>query len=173
MDDNQIIQIESAGKDALAKLLELSAGMRSFKDAGYFEINLTEQATGNRDIFIARYEGEQAGYCILNWEPKYGYFKAHGIPETQDLNVLPAFRRRGIATAMICHCEQLARGRGKELMGISVGLHGAFGPAQVLYTRLGYIPDGHGITYDRKIVGSGEFRPVDDQLCLMMVKKLK
>jgi hypothetical protein len=58
-------------------------------------------------------------------------------------------------------------------MGIGVGLHRAFGAAQRLYIRLGYIPDGNGITYDRLQIAPGEFRPVDDDLCLIMVKELK
>ncbi len=169
----ETIQIRKAARGDLAVLLEMSAAMRQAKDANYFELNLNEQDNGFREIFIAMYEGRNAGYCILNWEPKYGFFKAQGIPETQDLNILPQFRRRGLATAIIRHCEGLAQGRGLETMGISVGLHGAFGPAQILYTKLGYIPDGQGITYDRRIVGSGEFRAMDDNLCLMMVKTLK
>jgi GNAT superfamily N-acetyltransferase len=173
MDLKQIIQIRKAEPSDLALLLEMSAALRTFKDATYFETNFTEQANGSREIFIATYEGENAGYCILNWNPKYGFFRSQGIPETQDLNVLPKLRKRGVATFMIAWCEDLARQRGKQVMGISVGLHGGFGTAQRLYVKLGYEPDGEGITYDRKVVGSGEFRPIDDNLCLMMVKTLK
>lgn len=147
--------------------------MRNAKDVTYFEVNFDEQDKGLREIFIMEHEGKSAGYCILNWNPKYGYFRTAEIPETQDLNVLPDFRRKGLATAMIAHCENLAKAKGKRLMGISVGLHGGFGAAQILYAKLGYIPDGQGITYDRKMVSSGEFKPVDDNLCLMMVKTLK
>ena len=37
---------------------------------------------------------------------------------------------------------------------------------------LGYVPDGSGATYDRLTVAGGEIRPVDDNLCLMMIKAL-
>jgi GNAT superfamily N-acetyltransferase len=164
--------IRKADRKDLAALLEMTAMMRNAKDANYFELNFDEQDKGLREIFIITHEGQNAGYCILNWNPKYGYFRTAGIPETQDLNVLPSFRRKGLATVMIEFCENRARDKGHELMGISVGLHGGFGAAQILYAKLGYIPDGNGITYDRKMVSSGEFRPVDDNLCLMMVKQL-
>jgi GNAT superfamily N-acetyltransferase len=150
----------------------MASKMRLAKEPGYFERNFEEQNAGRREIYIASYEGTAAGYCILNWEPKYYFFKKQGIPETQDLNVLPDLRKRGIATAMIAHCETRAREKGCGQMGISVGLHGAYGPAQILYVKLGYIPDGQGVTCDRRLVSSGEFKAVDDNLCLMMVKSL-
>jgi GNAT superfamily N-acetyltransferase len=74
---------------------------------------------------------------MLNWEPKYGFFKAHGIPEIQDLNVLPEFRKQGIATKMILHCEELAARKGCKSMGISFGLHPGFGAAQTALYQAG------------------------------------
>jgi hypothetical protein len=59
-----------------------------------------------------------------------------------------------------------------KFMGIGVGMPTSYGPAQRLYVKLGYIPDGNGINYDRQSIAFGEFRPVDDDLCLMMVKAL-
>ena len=54
------------------------------------------------------------------------------------------FRRRGVATLLMDAAEQLARGRGVATLGITVGLPGEYGPAQRLYGRRGYIPDGPG-----------------------------
>jgi GNAT superfamily N-acetyltransferase len=162
---------EATYKD-LNSLSEMSARLRQAKDPDYFEQQFEYVRKDRRVMLIAALEGEDAAYCILNWEPKYGYFRSLDIPEIQDLNVLPAFRQRGIATQMINYCEKMALKRGCGLIGISFGLHGAFGPAQRLYVKLGYIPDGFGVTYDRKQVSAGEFRPIDDHLCLMMVKKL-
>ena len=150
----------------------MAASMRLSKERDYFERNMQQQALGDREIFIATSNGQKVGWCILNWQPKYGYYKANDIPETQDLNVLPAFRKRGIGTAMIEHCEKLAHAKGCKEIGISVGLDAGYGPAQRLYVKLGYIPDGYGVTYDRRTVTRGEFKPVDDNLCLMMVKGL-
>jgi GNAT superfamily N-acetyltransferase len=166
------IRIRRAGYKDLDSLREMSLAMRQAKEPDYFEQQMEWQESGERLILIAADEGEDAAYCLLNWEPKYGFFKAHGIPEIQDLNVLPEFRKQGIATKMILHCEELAARKGCKSMGISFGLHPGFGAAQRLYIKLGYIPDGYGATYDRKIVAEGEFKPLDDQLCLMLVKNL-
>lgn len=166
------MDLYTAARGDLALLREIALAMRHEKELDYFERNFEEQESGNRLVFLAVLEGRPAGYCILNWMPKYAYFRESGIPETQDLNVLPEFRKRGIATFMIARCEARAREQGHSMMGISVGLNARFGPAQRLYAKLGYIPDGFGVTYDRKTVAAGELRPVDDNLCLMMVKRL-
>ena len=109
------------------------------------------------------------GYCMLNWQPRYSLYKKLGIPEIQDLNVVPDARRQGVATALIAVCEKAVEA---EQIGVSVALSSAYGPAQRLYAALGYLPDGYGVTFDREPVLHGELRPVDDDLCLMLVKKL-
>jgi GNAT superfamily N-acetyltransferase len=109
---------------------------------------------------------------VLNPAPDYSLFARLGIPELQDLNVLPEYRGRGIGAALVAACEDGARARGATEIGLAVGLGKSYGPAQRLYVRLGYMPDGNGITYDRITVTQGDVRPVDDHLCLMMVKTL-
>ncbi|NCC22428.1 MAG: GNAT family N-acetyltransferase [Alphaproteobacteria bacterium] len=155
--------------DELRLLFE---GVGFYKPEGYYERCLEEQAEGRRIIYGANLDGVLVGYCMLNWKPKYHFFRKFGIPEIQDLNVVPIYRRKGVAKALIANCEQVAKGRGHEQMGIGVGLLSDYGPAQRLYARLGYIPDGCGVTYDRNPVVHGEFRPIDDDLCLMMVKDI-
>ncbi|MCC6598515.1 MAG: GNAT family N-acetyltransferase [Alphaproteobacteria bacterium] len=166
------LKISHAIQEDLTKLRGFAEALRHEEDVDYFPRQFEHQAARRRVIILAQDEEAIAGYCILNWEPKYAFFKKMGFPEIQDLIVHPQFRRRGLATRMIDHCEAAARGRGMDYMGIGVGLHHRFGAAQRLYARLGYIPDGNGITYDRQPVTAGEFRPVDDDLCLMMVKDL-
>lgn len=162
---------EAAYKD-LSLLRDLASAMKQVKDPDYFENQFAHQKQDARLILLIGCEGREAGYGILNWQPKYAFFRKMNIPEIQDLNVLPEFRRRGLATGFIEYCEEAAQARGHEHMGISVALHAGAGPAQRLYAGLGYIPDGNGVTYDRHAVAAGEFKPVDEQLCLMMVKGL-
>ncbi len=143
-----------------------------YKPEGYYHQCLAEQQDGKRLLLGARLDDILVGYCMLNWKPKYHFFRKFGIPEIQDLNVIPVARRKGVATSLIHYCETLARTKGHEQMGIGVGLLSDYGPAQRLYARLGYIPDGCGVTYDRITVSHGEIRPFDDDLCLMMIKDL-
>lgn len=166
-DDEISVRIAAEGdREALSAL-------RSGTDAAsYFAECLSEQNAGRRLVLMAESGGAAAGWAMLNFAPRYALYSRLGMPEIQDLYVGGAFRRQGIGGAIIEACEKLARERGCDGIGISVGLHAGFGAAQRLYVRRGYVPDGGGVTYDRVPVGAGEVRPIDDDLCLMMVKSL-
>ena len=166
------LEITVAGQDDLKTLDAFVDEIQSSKDPEYFIAQYERQVAGDRQIMLGFVEGKLVCYCVLNWAPKYAYYKKMGYPEIQDLNVLPDFRGQGIATQMIDKCEGLALEKGRTHMGISVGLTASYGPAQRLYVKLGYVPDGHGVTCDRQSVAHGDFRPVDDDMCLMMVKDL-
>lgn len=166
------ILISQANDNDNATLYALLAAMGFTKEQDYFERCLEDQAAGGRTILLARHDGQAAGYAMLNWKPPYALYKRLGIPEIQDLNVIPAMRQRGVATSLIRYCEDLARGRGLSDMGISVGLDSSYGAAQRLYVKMGYMPDGYGVTYDRQAVKWGEIRPIDDDLCLMLLKRI-
>ena len=142
-------------------------------DQQYYDRCLERMELNELEVVVAVIEEQVVGYCLLNWGPKYAYFKKFELPEIQDLNVEGKFRRQGIGAAIIDFCEKYALKKGHAEMGIGVGLDSSFGAAQRLYARLGYIPDGQGISYDRKQVAVGEFRPIDENLCLMMTRKLK
>jgi ribosomal protein S18 acetylase RimI-like enzyme len=115
---------------------------------------------------------QNVGFGVLNFEPKYSLYQKLEIPEIQDLNVTPDARQQGVATALVESFEVIAQDQGAEYVGISVGLTKDYGPAQRLYFKLGYMPDGNGITYDRDAVTRGTRYAVDDVLCLMMLKEL-
>ncbi len=138
------------------------------KDEGYFESCFEKDCL----LLIATVEKQNAGFGILNFDPKYSLYQKLEIPEIQDLNVLPDHRQQGIATAMVEAFENIARDQGAEYVGISVGLTKDYGPAQRLYFKLGYMPDGNGVTYDRDAVTHGMRYAVDDDLCLMLLKEL-
>lgn len=161
-----------ARTEDIPALEDIAQAVSSSKEAGYFERCLAEQDQGRRAVLMACVDEVPAGFGMLNWNPGYAPFRRLGIPEIQDLNTHPAFRRRGVASAVIERCEELAGKKGATHMGIGVGLYAGYGAAQRLYVRLGYVPDGAGVVYDRAPVAPGEIRPVDDDLNLMMLKVL-
>lgn len=112
------------------------------------------------------------GYAMLNWNPRYSLYRRLDIPEVQDLNIIPGHRRQGRGTDFVFYLEDIVRQSGRTEIGISVGLHSDYGQAQRLYCGLGYLPDGNGVVYDRETVTPYSIHPVDDDLCLMMVKRL-
>lgn len=141
------------------------------KPAEQYERYFVEQERGRRLTFVAEVGGEFAGYVTLNRNPEYPPFREAGIPEIQDLNVLPSFRCRGIGTALVQAAEDSAR-KQSNIVGIGVGLSPDYGSAQRLYVRLGYIPDGRGLAYRNRSVALGERVTVDDDLVLYLTKQL-
>ncbi len=157
----------------VARLHALNTALGYTKDEGYFEQCLADQKAGTRDVLIVvSQDGADMGYGMLNYTPRYSLYARLGIPEIQDVNVLRSMRRLGAASALINHCEELARARGCTDIGISVGLSREYGAAQRLYALRGYVPDGNGVTYDRRPIDHGVPVLLDDDLCLMLVKTL-
>lgn len=168
------IDIRLATENDIPALDDFARRMGQTHEAGYFARCLREQEEGRRDFYLAHDAagGALAGYVQLNHAPLYAPFRRMGLPEVQDLNVLPDFRRRGIGAALVLHCEARAREAGKTAVAISVGLDASYGAAQRLYVRMGYVPDGAGIAYDDAPVRAGEMRAVDGNLTLKMTKDL-
>lgn len=159
-----VAYIVPATADDIARLDDIAAQMPGRKEQGYFARCLAE----NRTIFVA---GEE-GYVQVNWNPAYAPFREQGIPEIQDLAVIPDARNTGLGRQLVERCEEEARAAGKDTVGISVGLYNSYGPAQRLYIHMGYVPDGAGVMYDDEPVQPGGVKPLDDFLTLKMVKKL-
>lgn len=171
MSDDRTITIRDAKEDDIPVLYALYEQMGQF-DAGYFERCMAEQNKGNRSVLIASFLGREAGFCILNRTPRYALYQKLGIAEIQDLNVVPDARRNGVAKTLIAACEDRVRMDGNQQIGVSVALTSNYGAAHNLYLALGYRPDGQGVSYDRQPVQHGQVHPVDDDLCLMLVKEL-
>lgn len=113
-----------------------------------YERYWAENKAGSRVTLVAWVEGQVAGYTNVLWQSGYEPFREAEIPEINDMNVLEPYRRRGIATAMVAACEDLARAAGKAIMGIGVGVPPDYDNARRLYPRLGYVYDGRGVTPD-------------------------
>jgi GNAT superfamily N-acetyltransferase len=150
----------------------------SFKQIGwakrdnYFAECCRQQAEGKLVLLVAEMEGLYLGHAKVVWQPDYTYFKENSIPEIQDLNVLPAYRRKGVATRLTDEAEAIIRQRSK-VAGIGFGLYPDYGAAQRMYVRRGYVPDGKGMTYNDVYVQAGQSVVVDDFLTLYLVKKLE
>lgn len=132
---------------------------------------LAEQDEGIRTILVAVEGAKIRGYGTVCWEPDYPPFVAAGIPEIQDLNVLPRFRRRGIATRLMDEAERRIGERG-AVAGIGVGLYDDYGPAQRMYVLRGYVPDGRGASHRNLPVRGGETVPADDDLAIHLTRAL-
>jgi GNAT superfamily N-acetyltransferase len=138
------------------------------KPVSQYEKYLAEQRAGERDVLVATVDDTFVGYVTVRWESPY--FGA--IPEIQDFNVLPSYRRRGIGSGLMDAAEARVAER-SAVVGIGVGLYVDYGTAQRMYVRRGYIPDGRGLMYDNQPVPPGETVRNDDGANLMFTKSLR
>lgn len=142
------------------------------KPDGYFH-KLIESHANDALVFLVAEtcQREYAGHLKLVWEPDYPHFRERGIPEIQDLNVLPQFRRNGVATLLMNETEKRVRKRSSQV-GVGFGLYADYGSAQRMYVKRGYIPDGKRVAYNNRMVRAGQEVLVDDSLGLFLVKDL-
>ena len=122
--------------------------------------------------FVAVWDGVPVGYVSLYDEPIHGPFVGCGYPEIVDFNVLEKYRCRGIGSALLGVCEDLAATR-TDTVTLGVGLHSGYGAAQRLYVLRGYVPDGSGVWADGKIAEPYTTVENGDELVLYMSKKLR
>lgn len=142
-----------------------------YSKSDYYHNCLQENANGKRITLIAYFHDQLAGCCHLLYESKYPYFLHNNIPEINDLNVFPEFRRNKIASSLMDQCERIASRTG-NIIGLGVGLYRDYGNAQRMYGKRGYILDGNGLTYNNEYVSPGHTVIVDDELIVYMVKSL-
>ena len=133
---------------------------------------LADHVEGGGTTLIARLDGHVAGVVTLRWTSRNPAFAERDIPLVHQLAVALEFRRCGVATALMDSAEQLVAARGRRSVGITVGLFDEYGPAQRLYAKRGYVPDGRGVCRGRVPLRRGETVEVDHDLILWLVKDL-
>jgi len=133
---------------------------------------LEEQKNGSRDVMVAFVKGEFTGYVTIKWQSNYAPFREDGIPEVKDLNVLQAYRRRGIGTSLMDRAEERISEH-SSIAGIGVGMYADYGNAQRMYALRDYVPDGRGLTYKCKVLDPMEHTINNDDLVLYFTKKLR
>ena len=116
--------------------------------------------------YLVAWDGnEPIGNAHIAWENT-----KLGVPEVQDVFVVPGQRRRGVATKLMRHAEQLAAIRGHACISLSYGI--ANEAARRLYERLGYTDAGLPLQrVEGTITIRGEPMEIDDTL-IYLVKDL-
>ena len=135
-------------------------------------MRLEHERAGKCVTLTAQLEEEPAGYVFVYPDSPWGAFGGTGLPEIMDFAVLEKFRRRGVGSALMDTAERIA-GLYADTVYLGVGLHSGYGPAQRLYVKRGYVPDGSGVWY--RNAAAEPYTPVenDDDLVLYLSKKLR
>lgn len=131
-----------------------------------------EYHEGTRVVLVAYDTVKElyVGYITLVWDSKYKPFFDNKIPEIKDLNVVPEYRKQGIGRKLLEAAETEAQKR-SAIIGIGVGLPWDYGAAQRLYVKLGYVPDGKGLTEYYEPLQYGRVVMIDN-LTLWLTKKM-
>jgi GNAT superfamily N-acetyltransferase len=115
---------------------------------------------------------DAVGYVAIVWESNYSGFRSRGIPLVHQIAVGEPWRRRGVATLLMDAAEHQARDRGVETLDTTVGLFDQYGPAQQMYGRRGYIPDGRAACQGQRLLSKGMQVSMDHDLIIWLTKEL-
>ncbi len=105
---------------------------------------LEEQSKGEREVVVAFLDEDYAGRVTIIWHPEYPLFAENNIPEISDIGVEPDYQRRGIGSMLMDEAEKRIFER-SDVAGIGFGISADYGPAQRMFVKRGYIPDGLGL----------------------------
>jgi GNAT superfamily N-acetyltransferase len=120
---------------------------------------LDQQVEQGSSYLIAWDDDQPVGHAHVAWEGT-----RVGVPEVQDVYLLPERRSRGIGTLLNHAAEQEVRDRGWDSISLSVSRDGN-PAARRLYERLGYIDAGlEPVEVSGTIMLRGRPFEVDDTL---------
>lgn len=130
-----------------------------------------EQESGEREVLVAGIDGAVAGYITILPSAKHGPF-AEVYPELSDFNVFEPFRNQGVGNQLLEEAENRVK-LFSDKVTLGVGLHSGYGPAQRLYIKRGYIPDGSGVWYRNQPLEMNDTIQNNDDLVLYLSKKFE
>lgn len=140
-------------------------------EAARFIGRVRDSENGLSVAIVAETGGVPVGYVNVYWNAEHGPFVGKAVPGIIDFGVLEGYRSLGVGSKLMDAAERIAAQR-SEMVWLAVGMNTFFGPAQRLYVKRGYVPDGNGVWYKHEICPSGALVRNDDDLELYMIKKL-
>ena len=129
-----------------------------------------EQESGEREVLVAECEGIVAGYITIMPYANQGPF-TETYPELSDFNVFEPYQNKGIGNQLLEEAESRIKLVSSKVT-LGVGLHSGYGPAQRLYVKRNYIPDGSGVWYQNQPLKMNALCHNSDDLVIYMIKEL-
>lgn len=137
--------------------------------ADKFEMRLAHVREGKCVSLVAEYRENAAGYVNVYPDCQWGALGGQGLCEIVDFAVLEKYRRLGVGSRLMDVAERIAFTYADKVY-LGVGLHCGYGPAQRMYVRRGYIPDGSGVWYGSKVCEPYADCKNDDDLNIYLMK---
>ena len=127
----------------------------------------------NDTSFIIAYEDDApVAIVTIRWNPHYPPFKEAGIPLIQNLEVKWELRGMGYGNRVMEAIEQHIAKRADKA-GICVALFDDYGPAQRLYVRRGFVPDGRGACHRFTPLKQGQTITLNGDHLIWLVKDVR
>lgn len=168
--DNDILIRDMEQRDAAVFPPEEIAQGWQDSTSAKFEMRLTHVREGKCVSLVAEYRGSPAGYVNVYMDCQWGAFGGQGLCEIVDFAVLEKYRRLGVGSKLMDVAEQIAFTHADRVY-LGVGLHSGYGPAQRMYVKRGYVPDGSGVWYGSRVCEPYADCKNDDDLNLYLVKE--
>ena len=146
-------------------------GDESQEFIAYLSRQLANQEKQECSALLALYHGNVAGYVFLYYKCRWGALANRNLPCVADLIVFEKYRKQRIATILMDVAEDIA-GKYSNQVYLEVCLNSEYGPAQRLYVKRGYVPDGKGVYYEEKVCETDAVCKNDDELTLCLIKEL-
>jgi GNAT superfamily N-acetyltransferase len=163
--------VHTLEKEEISLLAATFSAYDRNKSIQLFERYYLEQKNGDIICLVANVDQYDVGYLTICWKSPYDSFSGRAIPEIKDLNVLPHYRGKGFGARLMAHAEEIVSEK-SDFAGVRVGLHSEYEIAQRMYVRRGYVPDGCGLMHGNMKVDRGSRVTVDDDLTIMLTKRL-
>jgi GNAT superfamily N-acetyltransferase len=123
--------------------------------------------------FILAYDGDEPIATVtVRWRLHYPPFREAGIPFIQNIEVRYDLRGQGYGGRVLDAVEAMIAQRASKA-GICVALFDDYGPAQRLYAKQGYVPDGRGACHRFTPLQRGQTITLDHDHLIWLVKDLR
>ena len=138
-------------------------------DEAAIDAHFEEHENGASTTLLGYEAGRLVGIVTIRWHSHYPMFRERNIPLIQNIEIRYEDRGRGLGNQMLKRAEQEIAQR-SPVAGLVVGISEDYGPAQRLYAKRGYIPDGRGVCRQFTPLKNGETITVDHDLLLWLIK---
>jgi hypothetical protein len=139
------------------------------RDEATIDAHFEDHENGASTTILGYEDGRLVGIVTIRWQCHYPSFRDRNIPLIQNIEIRYEDRGRGIGNRMLQRTEEEIARR-SPLAGLVVGISADYGPAQRLYARRGYIPDGRGVCRQFTPLQNGDVVTVDHDLLMWLVK---
>ena len=164
--------IKQVTRDELPATIAWFADNYYIDDSSEAALHFADHENDGGTTFLAHHQDQIAGFVTIRWQSENPHFKAQNIPLIHHLDVFEPFKRQGLGNRLLAPAETCIAQRATHA-GITVGVFNSYGPAQRLYAKRGYIPDGRGVCKGDTPLQLGEVHQIDHNLIMWLTKDLR